>query len=182
MNLENLLERRHEARVEWIEPWKACGPEGNSLTAHVTISCTVHDAVNLQRSVAQQAGRPTMGQDIQHLADFMAVHWAKPVDDVRFVKLPNEPEKTPIIPGLVKAALALAMGAWIIALWLDNQSLVQGPPTHYKLEHLGYTSIGSDFRSTTDGWTSNVGSRASAIRQAWKHWKAGYEPKWEEAK
>lgn len=182
MNLENLLERRHEARVEWIEPWKACGPEGNSLTAHVTISCTVHDAVNLQRSVAQQAGRPTMGQDIQHLADFMAVHWAKPVDDVRFVKLPDGPERQSIVPTVLVMVAAVVAFVWIIHLWSDNVQLTLGAPSGYRLECLGYGSIGLPHRSTTDGWTSNVGSKASAIRQAWKHWNAGFKPEWQEAK
>lgn len=182
MNLENLLERRMEARVEWMDPWPACGPDGNTLTAHVTISCTVHDAINLQRSVEKQAGRDTMGRDAEHLADFIAVHWAKPVDGVAFVKLPEEPAWQSTVPSILKTALAVVAVAWIITLWRDNQNLVQGPPHGYRLEYLGHTSLGSDFRATTDGWTSNVGSKASAIRQAWKHWRPNLKPEWQEAK
>jgi hypothetical protein len=71
-----LLESRHTACLEWAEPWLACGPEGNDLNAHVVMRATVHDCINLQRAVARQAGRATMGDDENFLLDFMAVHWA----------------------------------------------------------------------------------------------------------
>lgn len=74
--LEQLLESRHLRRLTWAEPWPACGPEGNELSAHVVHSATVHDCINMQRLVAQRAGRPTMGEDDKHLLDFIAVHWA----------------------------------------------------------------------------------------------------------
>lgn len=74
--LSDLLERRHEAQLEWCEPWLACGPEGNDLDAHVTLRATVHDCINMQRRAAREAGRQTMGDDANHLLDFMAVHWA----------------------------------------------------------------------------------------------------------
>lgn len=74
-----LLERRHVAVLEWCEPWPACGPEGNDLDAHVTLRATVHDCINLQRRVARSSGRPTVGDDENHLLDFMAVHTARVV-------------------------------------------------------------------------------------------------------
>ena len=182
MNLENLLEKRHEARVEWVEPWKACGPEGNALDAHVTISCTVHDAVSLQRSVAKQAGRLTVGNDAQHLADFMAIHWAKPVEPERTQYVEVQNDKSSIAPTAVAIIMILASAVWIVHLWSDNVQLTLGAPSGYRLECLGYGSIGSPHRTTTDGWTSNVGSKAAAIRQAWRHLEAGFKPEWQEAK
>ena len=71
-----LLETRHETWLQWCEPWTACGPEGNEVTAHVVLQATVHDCINLARRAAQSAGRPTMGNDSDHLLDFMAIHWA----------------------------------------------------------------------------------------------------------
>lgn len=53
MTPEELLEGRHEIKLEWAEPWPACGPEGNDLDAHITISATVHDCVNTARLIAQ---------------------------------------------------------------------------------------------------------------------------------
>lgn len=74
--VEEMLESRHETWLQWCEPWPACGPQGNELDAHVTMSATVHDCVNLQRKVAKLANRPTMGDDRNHLLDFIAIHWA----------------------------------------------------------------------------------------------------------
>ena len=74
--LVGLLESRHTAMLEWVEPWPACGPKGNTLDAHVTLRATVHDCINLQRAADGQAGRPTMGDDEQRLDEFMVVHWA----------------------------------------------------------------------------------------------------------
>jgi hypothetical protein len=78
---EELLESRHETTIEWLEPWPACGPEGNDLDAHVIIRATVHDCINLHRRAAKEAGLPTMGDDGRHLDDFMAVHWARVVEE-----------------------------------------------------------------------------------------------------
>ena len=72
-----LLESRHETMLQWCEPWPACGPEGNDLDAHVILRACVHDCINMQRILAKAAGRPTMGDDENHLLDFMAIHWAR---------------------------------------------------------------------------------------------------------
>lgn len=74
-----LLESRHDTLLQWFEPWSACGPEGNDLDAHITLMATVHDCINLSRYAARQAGRETMGNDGNHLLDFMAIHWARVV-------------------------------------------------------------------------------------------------------
>ena len=79
MTIEEMLERRHELKLAWNEPWPATGPEGNHVDAHVELRATVHDCVNLARSVAKQHGHPTMGRDAEFLGDFIAVHWAEPV-------------------------------------------------------------------------------------------------------
>ena len=70
-----LLEARHETLLQWCEPWPACGPEGNEVTAHVVLQATVHDCIGLERRAAQSAGRHR-GNDDDHLLDFMAIHWA----------------------------------------------------------------------------------------------------------
>jgi hypothetical protein len=75
-----LLESRHETMLQWCEPRPACGPEGNDLDAHIILRATVHDCINLQRLSAKAAGRPTMGDDGNHLFDFMAIHWARVVE------------------------------------------------------------------------------------------------------
>ena len=71
-----LLESRHTAMLEWVEPRPACGPEGNTLDAYITLRATVHDCINLHRAVDKHAGRPTMGDDARRLDEFMVVHWA----------------------------------------------------------------------------------------------------------
>jgi hypothetical protein len=75
-----LLESRHETMLQWCEPWPACGPQGNDLDAHIILRATVHDCINMQRRVAKAAGRPTMGDDGNHLLDFMAIHWTRVVE------------------------------------------------------------------------------------------------------
>jgi hypothetical protein len=79
-SLSALLEFRHETLLQWCEPWPACGPEGNDLDAHIILRATIHDCINMQRRVAKEAGRSTMGGDRGHLLDFMASHWARFVE------------------------------------------------------------------------------------------------------
>lgn len=76
MSKNQLLEKRHETKLAWNEPWEARGPEGNELSVHVTIQATVHDCINLQRMTAKAEGRPTMGGDGEFLIDFMTTHGA----------------------------------------------------------------------------------------------------------
>lgn len=80
LDIPSLLERRHEVVLQWYEPYPACGPEGNDLDAHVTLRASVHDCINMQRLVARSLGRPTMGDDENHLLDFIAVNWAHVVE------------------------------------------------------------------------------------------------------
>jgi hypothetical protein len=77
--LDEMLEQRLTLYLEWHEPHPACGPEGNNLTAPVTLRATVHDCVNIARLRARAAGRPTQGNDADHLANFIAVNFAEPV-------------------------------------------------------------------------------------------------------
>jgi hypothetical protein len=72
-----LLESRHKTLLQWCEPWPACGPEGNDVDAHIVLRATVHDCINMQRRLTKAAGRPTMGDDGNHLLDFIAIHWAR---------------------------------------------------------------------------------------------------------
>jgi len=77
MDVLQMIETRHETMLEWHEPWEACGPEGNELTAYVTYRATVHDCINIERLHAKLRGHPSSGQDANFLLDFMAVNWAK---------------------------------------------------------------------------------------------------------
>ncbi len=81
MTPEEMLERRHDLKLAWFEPWQATGPEGNDVTAHIELRATVHDCINLRRAIAKAHGMPTMGGDLQFLLDFIAVHWATPAID-----------------------------------------------------------------------------------------------------
>lgn len=82
-----LLERRHEIKLSWVEPWPACGPEGNEdVYACVEMRATLHDCINLQRAAykhnkEKHDGVPLVegeliGKDYEFLLDFIAVHWA----------------------------------------------------------------------------------------------------------
>ena len=78
--LFQMLECRHRLYLEWDTPLPTCGPEGNELVGHTTTRATVHDCVNMARRAAIEAakGRPVKEDDMSLLADFMAVHWARP--------------------------------------------------------------------------------------------------------
>jgi hypothetical protein len=75
------LESRHTKYVTWVEPWAACGPEGNELNAHVILRATIHDCINMRRLVAKAEGHSPMGGDRDRLLDFMAIHWAEVAHD-----------------------------------------------------------------------------------------------------
>jgi len=77
---DEMLEQRMTLKLVWAQPFTACGPEGNELTAHIELRATVHDCINMSRAAAKQKGRPTMGDDARHLEDFMAVNWATVVE------------------------------------------------------------------------------------------------------
>jgi hypothetical protein len=75
--LIRLLESRHEARLQWCEPWPARGPEDNALDAHIQLSASVHDCINMQRIVWSRRGEDHLCRDADLLADFIAIHWCK---------------------------------------------------------------------------------------------------------
>lgn len=78
---DDILEQRHSLKLEWDEVRPARGPQGNVLTAYVTLSATVHDCINLQREDAWSDLQSTMGDDARHLLDFIIKHNARlPVD------------------------------------------------------------------------------------------------------
>lgn len=81
MTTTEMLEGRHTVKLGWVEPWQACGPEGNTLYAHIELRATVHDCINLARAASKNKGLPTMGDDENHLLDFIAIHWAAVVKD-----------------------------------------------------------------------------------------------------
>ena len=74
--INELLENRFGTMLEWTEPWKAYGPEGNEVCARVVVSASVHDCINLHRASDKQKGLSTIGEDARRLDEFMCVHWA----------------------------------------------------------------------------------------------------------
>ena len=76
---ERLLLKRHDIRLCWYEPHAGVGPGGNHLDAHVKLSASVHDCVNMQRLNYMRHDHPISGEgiDAQLLLDFIAVHWAE---------------------------------------------------------------------------------------------------------
>lgn len=78
VSIEQALENRHEWTMRWIEPWPVFGPRGNELPAHITLSCSVHDAINMQRKEWADSGHGYgLGQDTELLLDFIEVHVAE---------------------------------------------------------------------------------------------------------
>ena len=82
MTTEELLEQRHNVKLQWVEPWQACGPQGNPLNAHIELSATVHDCINMQRA-ADKFIHARPGDDARRLEEFMMVHKAIVVDHIQ---------------------------------------------------------------------------------------------------
>lgn len=78
--LIRLLESRHETWLEWYEPWPALGPQDNKIDAHITLSATVHDCINLQRVKWHDHGSEHISRNKDLLAEFIAVNWAKIIE------------------------------------------------------------------------------------------------------
>lgn len=91
--LLELLEDRHEAILEWQEPWPACGPDGNDVEAYITIRASVNDCINLRRKSVKAAGGSTMGNDLSHLADFISNNWARVVERDKWCKKLSQTRK-----------------------------------------------------------------------------------------
>lgn len=91
LSINELLERRHEIKLSWREPWTGCGPEGNEVTVHVELRATIHDCINWQRAAYKHNKEKRdgvmltkdelVGKDGDFLLDFMAVNWASFVRD-----------------------------------------------------------------------------------------------------
>lgn len=79
--IDELLAERNKIKLEWLEPWPACGKKGNKLDAHVAIRATVQDCINLQRETDRKNGRPIMRDDKERLLDFIVVYWAREVEE-----------------------------------------------------------------------------------------------------
>lgn len=63
--------------LEWFEP--QAGLYGNrEVTAHITLSATIQDCINMQRHIQGQRERGNVdSSDEDLLAEFIAVHWAQ---------------------------------------------------------------------------------------------------------
>lgn len=82
MRTEQLLENRHTVKLAWVEPHPARREDGQAVDAAVELRATVNDCINMRRLVhlsSKHAHLPITDRDL--LLDFMAVHWATPVND-----------------------------------------------------------------------------------------------------
>lgn len=75
MSIEELLKRRDEVNLKWVEPWPGQQASGAPAQADVELRATVSHCILIQR----QAGS-SKGDDLEVLGDFIAVHWATPVE------------------------------------------------------------------------------------------------------
>ena len=80
MTLEEMVDNKHTAKLRWSEPWTATDHQGNEFTAAVELHATVSDCIGMSRAYAKRHGHPTDGPEIAYLADFIATHWAHPVN------------------------------------------------------------------------------------------------------
>lgn len=80
LKVEEILERRHELLVGFVEPWPALGPEGNELLSHVEVRMSVNDAVNHTRKIWADQGIEHRGKDRELIQDFLSIHWAVVID------------------------------------------------------------------------------------------------------
>ena len=80
MTLEEMVDNKHTAKLRWSEPWTATDQQGNEFTAVVELHATVSDCIGIARTYAKRHGRPTDRPEIAYLADFIATHWAHPVN------------------------------------------------------------------------------------------------------
>jgi hypothetical protein len=78
--VKQLLEDRHRYWLEWSEPWPALGPQDNKIDAHITLSATVNDCVNLQRVKWHDHGSEHLGRDSDLLDEFIAINWTTVIE------------------------------------------------------------------------------------------------------
>ncbi len=74
MKLDTLLDSK-ETMLYWREPWEVINSGGYNVLAHITMSATVDDCINIARVTAVKNGFKTES-DKDLLLDFIAVHWA----------------------------------------------------------------------------------------------------------
>ncbi len=80
MTTQEMLAKRHDIKLRFMQPWPAMFKEGIETEAHVEITMTVNDAVNVQRQVQFNADSNKKWTDEDLLDGFIAVNWASPVE------------------------------------------------------------------------------------------------------
>lgn len=71
--IDQLLETRHESKLEWVEPWAGMDKDGCVKQTTVILNSTVNNCISIQRNSSPKA------DDRRLLEDFIAVHWAREV-------------------------------------------------------------------------------------------------------
>ena len=67
-------------KIVWDEPRRGTTHDGKNVTANIRLSCTIDDAIAMQRFLARKKGHPDMKPN-ELLDDFVAIHWAWWIDE-----------------------------------------------------------------------------------------------------
>jgi len=77
MTTEEKLSRRHEVKLQWVDPMPGVDAEGNKRDAALTTYATVADCIDMQRAARVHQGHALADMDDAGLLeDFEQVHWA----------------------------------------------------------------------------------------------------------
>lgn len=79
MNLEQLLENRYSAMLQWGECFSGMKAEGDIIPAAVKMTTTVDQCILMQRYVTMRMAFNGTLSDEELLASFIEVHFAKVV-------------------------------------------------------------------------------------------------------
>lgn len=83
MNAKDAVNRRHEVRLQWLEPWPGVDVEGKEVTAHILLQATVHDCINLQRAALRGRKNTVIISDEDLLINFVVANHAFIIDPER---------------------------------------------------------------------------------------------------
>ena len=89
MKDNDMLEHRKTLRLRWFEPWPGLSRSRKPVDAHVTISATIDDCVNMQRMSEAKSHPKQRSKDKELLFHFIATRYAELVRDENWLKLTN---------------------------------------------------------------------------------------------
>jgi hypothetical protein len=92
MTTDEMLENQTTVKLAWSDPREALNHYGEPFTACVDHTATVYDCIGYSRCALSEAfdKRPQELSDRVCLEQFIAVHWAYPVETEGTQETPNE--------------------------------------------------------------------------------------------